>query len=168
MNMSTRTRTHRLPLRDAFGPVVLLFLVGGGLLAAGGTFLPYVRFVTLGNGFTVSTVRNAWQFGSNRDVSFAGGPAILLSLLFHAYGERNYYVRLRNPGRTFRQASPFVSLVVYQVVTIALILMSWPGTWSALPNTSYSRGPGGWLGLVGVLMTMSATGIQFWRSDRPA
>ncbi|MHB1210532.1 MAG: hypothetical protein ACYC1I_12645 [Acidimicrobiales bacterium] len=132
-----------------------LILIGSAFVVAG-TFFPYVLVVVTLPGGAQDVTRTAWQMGQNLSITPTGGPLITIFAVIVCVEEWNF-VRVTRRRTDLQQ---WFSVSSNAVITIVLILLSWPAKWPAETGLRYQRGWGGQLSLWGALFTLAVLVVQ--------
>jgi len=149
------------PLESKAHRVWWLALAGvGAALVAAGTFLPFAH-LTLSDGFAFS--RTDWQMGANSSVSFSGAPLMLIDLAVLLLGF--FAVEgVLGTARTVRGRRTSLAFQFWMLVWIAAELKStFPGTWTGVIDATVSRGSGGWVSALGVMVLIGVYAVEVRR-----
>lgn len=138
------------PLKSKAHRAWWLALAGvGAALVVAGTFLPFAH-LTLSDSFAFS--RTDWQMGANSSVSFSGAPLLLIDLAVVLIGFFAVEGLLGTVG-TVRGRRTSLAFQFWMLVWLAAELKSsFPGTWTGVTGTTVSRGSGGWVSALGVVV----------------
>ncbi|MHB1208200.1 MAG: hypothetical protein ACYC1I_00655 [Acidimicrobiales bacterium] len=132
----------------------------GAALVFAGTFLPFAH-LTLSNGFAFS--RTDWQLGANSSVTFGGAPLLLIDVAVVLLG----FFSVEGVLGTARTVSGRRTSLVFQfwmLIWLASGLKStFPGTWTDVPGTTVTRGLGGWVSALGVVVLMGTYVVEVRR-----
>ena len=125
----------------------------GAALVVLGTFLPFAH-LTLSDGLVFS--RTDWQMGANSSVSFGGAPLLLIDLAVLLLGF--FAVEgVLGTARTVRERRTSLAIQFWMLVLLAVEFKStFPGTWTGVHGATVSRGSGGWVTVLGVLVLIGA------------
>jgi len=133
----------------------------GAALVVAGTFLPFAH-LTLSDDFAFS--RTDWQMGANSSVSFSGAPLLLIDLAVVLLGFFAVEGVLKTARTTVRGRRTQLAVQFWMLVLLAIGLKStFPGTWTGVTGTTVSRGSGGWVGALGVVVLIGAYAVEVRR-----
>ena len=132
----------------------------GAALVLVGTFLPFAH-LTLSDGFTFS--RTDWQMGADSSVTFGGAPLLLLDTALVLLS----FFALEGVLRTSSTVPRRRSRLAYQFLMLFLLVFelksTFPGTWTGVIGTTASRGSGGWVSAVGVVVLIGVYVVEIFR-----
>lgn len=133
----------------------------GAALVVAGTFLPFAH-LTLSDGFTYS--RTDWQMGANSSVSNGGAPLLLINLAVVLLGFFAVEGVLKTARTTVRGRRTQLAIQFWMLVLLAIELKStFPGTWTGVSGTTVSRGTGGWVSALGVVVLIGTYAVEVRR-----
>ncbi len=131
----------------------------GAALVVAGTFLPFAH-LALSDGSAFS--RTDWQMGANSSVSFSGAPLLLIDLAVLLLGF--FAVEgVIGTARTVRGRRTSLAFQFWMLVWLAVELKStFPGTWAGAAG-AVSRGSGGWVSALGVVVLIGVYAVEVRR-----
>jgi hypothetical protein len=122
----------------------------GAILVTVGTFLPYVRLVSLSGSYVAS--RSDWQLGAHSSLTFFGAPWLLILVALVLIEEFAFQGYSLLPMKPFRFRNALLGQVVIGLALIETFVSTFPGKWTGLSDFAIQRGAGGYLSLLGIVL----------------